>query len=273
MSTTGIGRRLKSVRTPRAALTPMPIGTRYIVSRRWFFPVAADSLAGTSDGGGTTTGALTLIVSTPSAPQRGAMALTQSGWAGAVSITVGGSSVSITPKPRTSSAEVLSRLILDAANELGGTWSWYYTNDGEPVIRGPAAFDLAATLTTATRLGLTGTYSGSSAYVADAAASDVYLPVYGLRVGAHLSPAEGRAVASGAYGTTGPAPAGRGSLTLWTTHADAWTAETSLSGTYDVVLDGRLLGRWMVHRVTRTAPGRLRTGMVGLLAEAMAVSQ
>jgi hypothetical protein len=134
---------------------------------------------------------------------------------------------------------------------------WGLTANSRVYIERTANFDMAATLSIRTALGLTGTYTGANAYTADTAAPGVILPA-GLRLDGPLWSAEGYRPAESSGAAVGAFATGvSGSILVDLDLATAWTLELTVRGmTYDVAHAGRWVGRCRVMDVVRSRQGR-----------------
>lgn len=196
-----------------------------------------------------------------------------SGWTGA--LTAGG--VTVTPRARESVVSLLCRLVQDVYTQSPTTLgqalrlSWSLSSTGVVTLTGDSAFTLAATSNTATRTGLTSTYTGQSTYTAASAFAGVYVASSGVALDLpSLYDTEGSAVADGTLAWTGPEQPARATLSLWTTYAESWSAEL-MRGEYDVWGKDRMLGRIFVERFSRVPPSRLlRSGMMEVRGEGTA---
>jgi len=165
------------------------------------------------------------------------LAKVDDGWTGAITVTVGATVATVTPRSRTSALRVLERLVYEARRVHGASFVAYVTSGSKFVVEMPATFAIAATLTTATKTGLTADQSGASSYTFPTAIPDAMVPRYGsqLRTGL-LGADKGSALLAGGLGfSTGRARiAGR--LAIYDTLATSSTFADTLAdgGTYDV---------------------------------------
>ena len=136
---------------------------------------------------------------------------------------------------------------------------WGLTSDGKVTLRRSANFDLVASSTVRTAMGLTGTYTGAADYTAAVAAPGVVIPSRGLRLDGALWTSEGYRPANASGAATGAMhTSAGGSILLDLPWADAWALETTARGVvYDIVHCGRWVGRGRVTDVTRERQGRL----------------
>lgn len=207
---------------------------------------------------------------------RSALSPVLTGWTGALVVTSGGASITITPRTRESVASLWARAIHDAAVELGLTLT--LTLSGTQFsVAGSAAFDLTFSGQTAVYLDFGSTYSGATSYVSDDYQLLDYgfkIPGYGLRLdGTDLRVDEGRMASAGTYAAAGIMQGAQVPLRWWTDHAGAWLDEAAIVGVYDVWHDGRVFGRVRIDGWKRSPPGRLRSGMIVLDADAQAVAE
>jgi hypothetical protein len=159
------------------------------------------------------------------------------GWTGVLTVTVGGVVATVTPRSRTSALRVLERMVYEARRVHGASFIAYVTSGAKLVVEMPATFAIAATLTTATKTGLTADQSGASSYTFPTAIPDAMVPRYGSQLRTRLLGADkGSALLAGGLGfSTGRARiAGR--LTIYDTLATSSTFADVLAdgGTYDV---------------------------------------
>ena len=100
----------------------------------------------------------------------------RSDWAGAVTVTIGATSATITPSASTSSSAVMSRIVSTCLSTFSGsTFSWAILPDGRYNLTNSDAFSVSFAGTTHTKLGYSvASLSGSNYYSASAVASDAF---------------------------------------------------------------------------------------------------
>ena len=170
-------------------------------------------------------------------PKVTALAKVVSGWTGAVTVTVGAATASVTPAARTSAFEVMTTLGTELARVFGATGhgAWV-TSAGVFQMVGPATFSVAATGTTLGRLGMTGTLSGAASYTFPSAYTGAVVPDYGVRAKSQLvTLADGAASSTGATGRAGELKSGSASLFAFDDFSDVFTISANLDQgeTYD----------------------------------------
>jgi len=190
---------------------------------------------------------------------RSGLALVDAGWTGSVTVTIGAVVATLTPTGRWSVAAAWAYVLQEATRLHGGTWSGYVDSADKLFISGTAGnFTLAATGTTQTRLGLTGTYTGAGSYTADVAHYGAVTPSLGLRYDGGDTSIGGTAPgATGAFGFGGAWASEAGGLACYGTIAELVALESTLmaANVYDAWLDGRLVTRIHVGNVTRSRWG------------------
>lgn len=165
---------------------------------------------------------------------------------------------------RVSAASLLAVLAEQAGRSLDTPFYWDADSDGKMLLSRGSTFTLEHSGDLTTALGLSGTYTGASAYTGDVAMPGVTVP-RGLRLSGPLwsSEAPGAAnfsAASAAALTRG----GSGTLLLDMAYADIWAFEFTARGkVFDVVHSGRWVGRCRVNAVERRRLGR-RAGLAVL---------
>ena len=161
------------------------------------------------------------------------------GWTGAVTVTVGATVATVTPRARTSALAVLERVVYEARRVHGAAFVAYTTAAGEFTVEMPATFAIAATGTTATKTGLTATQSGADAYTFPDAVVGGIVPAYGARVRSRTAGRDtGAALLAGGLGFTRGIQKSAGSLALFDTLANSSTMADTLAagGTYDLAV-------------------------------------
>jgi len=161
------------------------------------------------------------------------------GWTGALTVTIGATVATVTPRPRTSALRVLERMVYEARRVHGAAFVAYVDSASKFVVEMPSTFAIAATGTTDTKTGLTADQSGASSYTFPTAIPSALLPAYG----AHLKSSvvdvrKGKTMYSGGAGfTLGP---GRlaGRVVLYDTIVNSSTFADTLAdgGTYDIAV-------------------------------------
>lgn len=181
------------------------------------------------------------------------------GWTGDVSIVVSGSTATIVPRARTSALEVFRDLVRAAQRICGGAWQWWSDATGRLVVRSSATFDLAATGTTADRLGFTGTYTGDVEYSGDDPHAGGVYPTIGLNLfGADGIAVRGQVSADGARVMSLSRQDQTGRLVCWGAFDElCGLVDTLEAGTFDVSLAGTVAARVRVTGVARAARGLL----------------
>ena len=190
---------------------------------------------------------------------RSGLALVDAGWTGAVTVTIGAVVAAVQPQGRMSAAGVWMYLLQECRRIHGGTWAGYVDSaDKLYITSDTAAFALAATSVTQTRLGLTGTYTGATAYTADVAHYGAVTPSLGLMLDAGDASVSGMPPgASGALGAGGAWAAEGGTLACFGTIAELVALEVTLlaAEVYDVWLEGRHQGRVHLGNISRARWG------------------
>ncbi len=161
------------------------------------------------------------------------------GWTGALTVTVGATVATITPRARTSALRVLERVVYEARRVHGEAFVAYTTAAGKFTVEMPSTFSIAATGTTATKTGLTASQSGASAYTFPDVVADGIVPAYGARLRTRAAGREtGAALLSGGLGFNKGHESIGGALALFDTLANSSTMADTLAsgGTYDVAV-------------------------------------
>lgn len=182
-----------------------------------------------------------------------------SGWGGTITITIGAVVAAFAPPARTSAAFLWDYLLREATRVHGGTWAGFVDPADKLYIAGSAgAFTLAATGVAQTRLGLTGTYTGASAYTADVAHYGAVTPSRGFLLTSGFPSSQAIApAASGTMGATGAYEPMGGTLDVHGTLSEIAGLEATLNAAtvYDVHLIGRLQARVRLQGVVRKRLG------------------
>tara|TARA_Y100001963_G_scaffold155044_1_gene245168 strand:+ start:4097 stop:4753 length:657 start_codon:yes stop_codon:yes gene_type:complete len=159
------------------------------------------------------------------------------GWTGTLTVTVGSTTATVTPRARTSALKVLERMVYEARRVHGASFVAYVNSASKFYVEMPSTFAIAATGTTAANTGLTANQSGSSAYTFPTAIPSTLLPAYGARMRSPVVGAtKGSALLAGGYGFTKGALKLTGRLTLYDTLANSSTFADTLAagGVYDI---------------------------------------
>jgi hypothetical protein len=106
------------------------------------------------------------------------------GWTGSISLITGGVTTTITPEARDSAARILIQLVTETARDTGTNTQAWVDSTGKVRIYCAAAWRLASSGTTQTRLDTPASaiYSAGVTFEASSAHADGYYPEYGLRV-------------------------------------------------------------------------------------------
>ena len=165
------------------------------------------------------------------------LAKVSDGWTGVITVTVGATVATITPRSRTSALRVIERLVYEARRVHGASFVAYVTSGSKFVVEMPSTFAIAATLTTATKTGLSADQSGASSYTFPTAIPDAMVPRYGSQLRTRMLGADrGSALLSGGLGFVKGRSRVAGRLTMYDTLATSSTFADTLAdgGTYDV---------------------------------------
>lgn len=182
----------------------------------------------------------------------GALARVLTGWTGTIAYD-DGTSVAVTPYTRESAASLIARLAHAVLVATGVTLTISVSSSGVITLTGTATFDLTVTSNTATRTGLTGSYTGATTYTAAGAYTGAYVPAYGLRLnGMMLATSRTSLVGDGTGGVSPIQEAAGGRLVVW----DDEIGYPTLGDEHDVWHDGRLFGRVAIEGARLTPLSR-----------------
>lgn len=212
------------------------------------------------------------------APGLVALAKVVTGWTGSVAVTAGGRTVTVTPRTRESVASLFARLIADCLAELSG-FELRVSLINEDQLQLSSADGTVFAVTMSGVCGPntdfdSGPYSGASTYSSDGNHYAGAVVPQGLRCDTMgLAASQGRATADGTAGYAPPLEAPEATLTAFMQFDAAWSFETSVLGVYDLWHDGRVQARILIDVWRRVPPGKRRTGMMRLEAQASVVSE
>lgn len=198
-----------------------------------------------------------------------ALAKVMTGWSGSIVLEHGGALVTVVPEQRGSVASVIAQVTQAMRARLGidlrAEVAWNFSGWSVRLASESAIWSLAATGTTATRTGFTGSYTGATTYAGVPSYDfDRFLvPNLGVKVPPSPATESGRVVGTGTAAASPLAGRGRTTLRLFEYVYVAWFLEVHLATgttdrTWDVWFEGRLLGRLLLDGTMRRAPlGRL----------------
>lgn len=186
------------------------------------------------------------------------------GWTGSISLITGGVTTTITPEARDSAARILIQLVTETARDTGTETQAWVDSAGKVRIYCAAAWRLASSGTTQTRLDTPASaiYSAGVTFEASSAHSDGYYPEYGLRVnGAPAAFTTVDPTSAGAYAPSTRLDSRSYSLVGYDTLSNQWDQEVALSNhdTWDLWRDGFYVARLRLGKTTRNRWGSLGT--------------
>ena len=188
------------------------------------------------------------------------MAKVLSGWSGSLSVTVGATTVAITPDLRTS-AIILAREVARTALGLGVSTKAYATTSGVLTWEAASSISINASGLIRTRLNVDATTTGTT-LVGAGVHADGFYPEHGMRIAAMPSTATVVPAAAAGAQTDIPNMAPT-SLTaqVFGTLANLWTYEDLFGGdqVWDCWLVDRYFGRLRVDNVIRRRFGKSAT--------------
>lgn len=187
------------------------------------------------------------------------MAKVLTGWTGTLSVTVGATTVAITPPMRTSAIILADRVVL-IADALGVAVTTFATAAGVLTWSASATMSINATGVLRTRLNLAATTTGTD-LAGVGAHTDGFYPEHGMEIA--TMPNTSTMVTPAASGSNPPIPnMAPQSLTIgvFGTLANLWTYEDAFGGdhVWDVWRAGRYWGRLRVNDVSRQPLGASR---------------
>ena len=188
----------------------------------------------------------------------------QAAWTGAIAVSVGATTVTVTPSGfsgsgRTSAAVVVVELVNQARDIIGGTWSVYADTSGHMNIESSNSFSLVASSNTATRTGY-GTHSAAYSQRTASAHPDGTYPL-GLQFDAiGLSKQGGTHVLDGSGAPSTIWVSDNSTATIFDTWANTHTFASTFypEGAlvcFDIWIADHVLGRYKITGTSMSPPG------------------